>query len=232
MANKKKQFTRPEIFCKDGRKAVIKCFGKQIYLGARPSELLTMRPCGIDRAETIWAHRPPQHKLLHHGLSREIPLGLAAQAILRPWLDWADDEYCFRPFEAYQWWQKNRTRSMVRKTKIYQNEIKRATAKHRKMPKRKFLPHYNRISYRQAIQHAIAKARKNHPDAEIPRWSPYDLRHLSITRVQDELGWEAAQAHAGHTSPTTTQAYAHKAEQRLLRIAREVQDGRYDAASA
>ena len=37
-----------------------------------------------------------------------------------------------------------------------------------------------------------------------PRWTPHWLRHNVATRVRDEFGIEAAQALAGHASPSMT----------------------------
>ena len=43
-----------------------------------------------------------------------------------------------------------------------------------------------------------------------PRWVPHWLRHNVATRVRDEFGIEAAQALAGHSSPSMTAHYASK----------------------
>lgn len=65
----------------------------QLASGMRPGEV-----CGLVRecldtvglsieGNTVWVYRPKLHKTLHHGIKRQIPLGPAAQAVLRPFLE-------------------------------------------------------------------------------------------------------------------------------------------------
>lgn len=58
----------------------------QLLAGMRPSEVLGIRPCDLDRTGDVWVYRPSRHKTEHHGRAREIPLGPKAQAILTPLL--------------------------------------------------------------------------------------------------------------------------------------------------
>lgn len=46
--------------------------------------------------------------------------------------------------------------------------------------------------------------------AQVPRFSPYHLRHTALTRIRDELGLETAQAAAGHARPDMTTLYTSK----------------------
>ena len=50
----------------------------QLLTGMRPGELVIMRPCDLDKNKPIWLYRPSSHKTEHHGLSREIFIGLKA----------------------------------------------------------------------------------------------------------------------------------------------------------
>lgn len=45
---------------------------------------------------------------------------------------------------------------------------------------------------------------------DIPRFSPYHLRHTRATEVRDQLGLEAAQAALGHQNPSMTLHYSSK----------------------
>lgn len=62
---------------------------------------------------------------------------------------------------------------------------------------------YRRDSYRTAIVRACAKA-------EVPMWSPNQLRHNFATRARKEFGIEAARVALGHTSTVVTEIYAER----------------------
>ena len=51
----------------------------QLLTGARPGEIVIMRPCDIDRSEGVWVYRPTEHKTEHHGYERTIYIGPKAQ---------------------------------------------------------------------------------------------------------------------------------------------------------
>src|SRR5262245_56989999 len=54
--------------------------------GARPSEILKLKPCEIDRSSDPWELTPTRHKSSWRGKSRIIYLGPEAQTVLAPWL--------------------------------------------------------------------------------------------------------------------------------------------------
>jgi len=56
----------------------------------------------------------------------------------------------------------------------------------------------------------------------IPRWTPHWLRHNAATRVRDEFGIEAAQAIAGHASPSMTALYATKMDGLAMKVATKI----------
>ena len=62
---------------------------------------------------------------------------------------------------------------------------------------------YNGRSYRQAIIRACRKA-------EIPAWTPLQLRHTAATIVRARYGLEAAQTVLGHAKADVTQIYAER----------------------
>lgn len=67
-------------------------------------------------------------------------------------------------------------------------------------------------SYRHAITRACEQL-------GIPRWTPHWLRHNVATRVRDEFGIEAAQALAGHASPSMTAHYASNMDGLAVKVA-------------
>ncbi len=72
-----------------------------LLTGARPGELILMRPDDIDQTEDVWPYTPQQHKNSHRGDTRTILLGPRAQQILEPFLKGRPQEaYCFSPKEA------------------------------------------------------------------------------------------------------------------------------------
>lgn len=202
----------------------------QRITAARPSELCTMRPADIDRGGPLWVYKPRQHKTRWRGLPRLIPLSKECQEILAPFLFREPDAFLFSPREAVAWWNAQRAAAagQGRKTPIYPSEIKaraKRKQKRQKTTKRKQPGNrYTQHSYRQAIKHAIARARRG--EEEVTEWLPYALRHTRITEVQAQYGWDDAQAVAGHESSNTTRRYAHERHQRALRIAAEAQKPR------
>ncbi len=204
----------------------------QLITAARPSELLIMRPGDIEIDGDQWTLRPYQHKLLHKRKRREIPLGSRCQELLAPFLEGRPPEaYVFKPAEVFQWWRRHNRqhRQSTRTTPVYPCEVRRRRQEKAKRRRRKcqrkrkfeFQDYYDRRSYRQAIHHAVAKAIRAGHDIEY--WNPYDLRHASITTVQELEGWEAGAAHAGHHHESTTAKYAHRAHEARVKLAREVQ---------
>ena len=58
----------------------------QRLTGARPGEMLALRPADVDRSGEVWFYRPEHHKTAHHGKTREIAIGPRGQRILAPYL--------------------------------------------------------------------------------------------------------------------------------------------------
>ena len=66
--------------------------------GARPSEMLALRPCDVDRSRGVWSFTLPAHKTAWKGKARVIYFGPEAQTILAPWLEGVGpEEYAFSP---------------------------------------------------------------------------------------------------------------------------------------
>lgn len=92
----------------------------QRLTGMRPGEIcgLTIAEIRFDSPATgIWTYSPVKHKNAHHGHTREILIGPAAQAILAPWIEArSPEEFIFQPADSLPWKPKrNRPRPIGEK---------------------------------------------------------------------------------------------------------------------
>jgi integrase len=179
----------------------------QLATGARPSEILNMKPGEIDRSGSEWIYRPKQHKNAKRGKSRAIPLvGDAKEAVI-DYLNRDPESYCFSPKEAVDWW--NAQKRADRKSKVQPSQRDRSNPNATKLPR----DCYDKNSLGRAIARACKKA-------GVPSWHPYQLRHLAGTLVRDALGAEAAQALLGHSNIKMTEHYAKLSEQKAIEAAK------------
>lgn len=76
----------------------------QLLTGARPDEVLSLRPCDIDTngGEGVWVVRPARNKTQYMGHDRAMFLGPRAQAVLEPFMGRGSEEYLFSPAEAFR----------------------------------------------------------------------------------------------------------------------------------
>jgi integrase len=179
----------------------------QHLCGARPQEVISIRPCEVETTGDVWLYQPRRHKTEHLDRSKVIMLGPRAQDLLRPWLDRDPDSYCFVPAEAAAW-QRDRTR----RRQVARISDTRARAG---LPRRAPGPRFTRHSYRVAIQRACRRA-------GIPVWSPHQLRHTRATTIRQRYGLEAAKAVLGHTDTKITEIYAERDLETASRIMREI----------
>jgi integrase len=178
-----------------------------VATGARPSEILTMKPAEIDRSGDEWFYRPRQHKNAKRGKTRSIPiLGDAREAVI-DYLNRDPDAYCFSPKEAVEWW--NAQKRAARQSKVQPSQLDRSNPNATKLPREC----YDKHSLGRAITRACKKAK-------VPAWHPYQLRHLAATMVRDVLGCESAQALLGHSTMSMTQHYAKLNEQKAAAAAK------------
>ena len=197
----------------------------QKLTGMRPCEVTIMRPCDIDRSESIWIYQPTDHKSAWRGHGKTVPLGPKAQAVLKPFLDRADEVFLFSPKEATEWRKQRRPvhYKSKRKTPVYPSELKRREKvkqiRKKRKPKRPYRGSYNTDSYRRAIEYGFKKAKK--AGVEIPHWHPHQLRHTRATEVRRLAGIEAAQVSLGHARADVTQVYAEKNLELAMKIARD-----------
>lgn len=185
----------------------------QRITGMRSTEICIMKPCNLDRSGEVWLYKPDRFKNLWRETATEkiIYLGPQAQAIIKPFLFRSKEEYCFKPSESAIW--HNQQRHEKRVTPLKQGNQPGTNKKGTQT----FQPCYNKNSYRKAIHHAIAAARK--AGQEIPDWHPHQLRHLATTRIRKQLGKEAAQAVLGHSDSVMTEHYSREVAQSLAKEA-------------
>lgn len=180
----------------------------QRLTGARPGEICGLRPVDLDSTNEVWEFRPPLHKTSHKGKERVIPIGPKAQAVLIPFLDCSNECYCFSPVESRR--QSQERRHAKRKTPP---SVGNYVGKSRKEnPKRQPTAKFTNASYRKAIVRACKLA-------GVPAWSPNQLRKTRLTEIRKQVGIEAAQCVAGHSSLSTTEIYAERDRQTASRIA-------------
>jgi integrase len=211
----------------------------QLLTAARPSEILTMRPCEIDRTAPIWVYSPAEHKTAHHGHQRKIYIGPRGQEILRPFLFRSENSYCFSPAEAEA--QRLTIRHQKRTINPAWGNVPGSNRKEN--PIRVNGDVYPAATYRHAITRAIERAfpAPEHlcqRDGETKQqwrnrlsakekaelkawhkqyhWHPHQLRHNAATFLRKEFGLETARIILGHRSAAITEVYAETDQQKAI----------------
>ncbi len=183
----------------------------QRLTGARPGEVCSLRAIDLDRSSDVWLYVPDEHKTEHHSKHRVVVLGPRAQQLLEPYLDRADEAFCFSPAESEQ--LRREQAAATRKTPLkYGN---RHGTNRVSQPKRQPGERYTTDSYRRVIHRACKKLK-------IEKWAPNRLRHTSATEIRKRFGLEAAQVVCGHESADVTQIYAERDLELARKVAREV----------
>jgi integrase len=180
-------------------------------IGGRSTEICIMRPCDFDRSGMIWEYRPARHKTdyLEGEEEKVIAIGPKSQEILAPYFDRPAEAYLFSPRESE--FERHRGMRERRKSKVQPSQQNRA----KKKPKRTPREHYDRDSYRRAVQRAARKA-------GVESWNPHQLRHANATEVRKQFGIEAAQVMLGHKDVKVTQVYAERNLELARKVAREM----------
>ena len=179
----------------------------QHLCGARPQEVVTIRPCEVETSGDVWLYQPRHHKMEHFDRRKVIMLGPRAQEVLRPWLERDAEILLLRagrglglalPAEPSQGIPRQFDR-----------------AGEPKVPKLRPGLKYTRHSYRVAVQRACKRA-------GIEAWSPRQLRHTRATAIRKAFGLEAAKAVLGHTDTKITEIYAERDLDLARRVMREI----------
>ncbi len=184
----------------------------QLMTGMRPAELCLLRPCDLDRSESVWHYYPEKHKNIYRNIERIVSIGPRGQELLRPFLLRTEDAYCFSPAES----EKQRLEKASRERKTPLSCGNRVGTNRKDNPKRIIGEQYDSVSYRKAVRYATTAARKviredgGDPDKQLPYWTPYQLRHTAATKVRKEMGYECAGATLGHTNMSATAIYAER----------------------
>lgn len=175
--------------------------------GARPSEILTLRPCDIDRTRDVWSYRVESHKTAWRGRSRTIHFGPAAQAVLLPWLtDVAPDGYVLSPVRSEG--MRNIQRSEKRETPRWPSHLARNQKKriaHRRRPP----------SNRYTVNTLALAVRRACDAAGVAPWTCYQLRHLKAVELRQKYGLEHVRAVLGQTFMSMSDHYSRKADDAL-----------------
>ena len=177
----------------------------QLLTGARPGELVVMRPIDLNTQDVVWIYNRADHKTAHRGHNRTIFVGPRAQALIRRFLqDRPVSSYLFSPREAEsERWSKARTHRRVGQ--------KPAPPK----TSRRVGDHYTVNSYRQAIQRVCEKV-------GVPKWHPHQLRHNAATVIRREEGIEVARIILGHRSSGITEIYAEQDHSKAVAVIRRI----------
>jgi len=187
----------------------------QLLAGARPGEIVQLRPCDIDRTTPMWTYRPPGHKTEHHGHERVTFLGPRSQQVLSPFVLRPHNACCFSPAEAEE--EHRQALSAQRETPLSCGN--RSGSNRRAKPGRKPGDHYTVDSYRRAIDRGLENAfpspgnlakqegethkqcrarltKRREADRKQGRRAlhrhPHRLRHNYATNVRREFGQDPA----------------------------------------
>ncbi len=175
----------------------------QRFVGCRPSEICTLRPCDVDRSQSVWLYRPASHKTEHLGRDRVILIGPRAQEILLPYLLRNATAYCFSPAESES--KRKMLARANRKTKVQPSQANRA--KH--TPQRQPGERYTRYSYRTAVHRGCDKAfgEQHGPvsGVELMRLARQAaIGPRDMVRVGTRQRWRRARGLQGLFNPSTT----------------------------
>lgn len=182
------------------------------WTGARPSEICSMRTADVDRSAKTWVYRPRSHKNAYRGHERRIFLGPQAQRVLSPWLRDDGEEFVFQPREAVKaqreaWKQGHRTDAMRARNATNK---RRTAAEARRAEKGSGRPTSRRLAGDRYTPQRIANAvRRVCIKQKLPRWTPYQIRHATATRIEHTIDFDTARKVLGQRSVAVTQRYVH-----------------------
>ena len=183
----------------------------QRQTGMRPGEAVMMRVGDIERVKgrdaAIYRVRPEVNKVDHHDIERIVVIGPAALAIITACsIGLEEEDFVFSPKRSEL--DRNAKKRSKRQSAMTPSQRRRASKQNRGV-----CPgvgeHYTTNSYRRAIHRACDQA-------DIPRWSPNQLRHEAASRIAKTQKIEVASELLGHTELSTTRGYVNVDLERLL----------------
>jgi integrase len=185
--------------------------------GMRPGEACQLRSADLDRSGSVWFYRPRAHKTENFGRERVIPIGPRGQDVLRRFLARVPaplpDVPLFSPRDAMA--EVHAERRRLRVTPVWPSHARHVARKRRVSPKKEPGEAYTPNSFRGAVDSACKVA-------NVPSWSPNQLRHAAATRIRKEKGLEAARTVLGHASAAVTEVYAEIDTQLAAKIMAEL----------
>ena len=192
----------------------------QRWTGARPGEIVIIRPCDIDQQDKVWIYHPSHFKTdWQANAERVVAIGPKGQQILKSFLNRPSESFCFSPQESEVW--RSKIRRENRASPLTPSQVaRRPKADGKRRPRER----YDTCSYRRAIERGVyaANTRRQKDGLEIlPNWSPNQLRHLRAGEIEQTLGIEMAAAVLGHSKVETTAIYARRKRQLACEAARE-----------
>ena len=170
----------------------------------RPNEVCGLRVGDIDTSGEVWSVR----KLT----KTYVPMIIVfcesdRQIIERHIAGKSANDYLFTPAEAML--ERWAAQAQQRKSKVTPSQQERA-ARAAAGKLSAYNECYTVDAYRNAIYYAIRRA--NADGVDVPKWTPYQLRHTAVTECSYQYGIDAARAMAGHTTINMTAHYEHIAE--------------------
>ena len=87
---------------------------------------------------------------------------------------------------------------------------------------------YGFQAYGKAVRRAVNAARKDikarggNPDKELPKWTPYQLRHTAATKARKMFNYETAGALLGHSNMSATAIYAERNQGLADEVAKKI----------
>lgn len=178
-----------------------------LHTGARPGEYLALRPIDLNMHNDVWTYEPSHHKTAYRGQYRIIYFGPHAQQAIQPFLsDRQIDSCLFSPREA----------ELERKTSNAKCHRHKNQKPNPKLTERIVGAHYTVDSFRRAIDEGCKKA-------NVPSWSPNQLRHNAATHLREEFGIDVAGTILGHSiASSVTAIYAENSAEKAMAAIRRI----------
>ena len=173
--------------------------------GMRTAEACGMTLDQIDRTGAVWTYRPIRHKTMNKGFARAVALGEKAKAAIEKFLarrKIGNAEPLFSPHRQRE--ERFAELRAKRKTRVQPSQMNRKKAKPKKPPGERFTP--------MALGHAVNRACIA---AGVPRWTPYQLRHLKGAELREKFSLEHVRAALGHSHASMSAHYSRGADARL-----------------
>lgn len=192
----------------------------QLLCGARPGEIVALRPLDLDTTGKVWVARLAQHKTAYRGRERVLCFGPKAQEILREYMK---DRPLHLPIFSPKDAEAERLAALHAKRTTPLSCGNRPGTNKRENPIHTPGDCYTPNSYGRTIARAIKRYNDDEKvKVKIPNWCPNRLRHNYATMIRRAHGLDGAQVMLGHATANITQVYAEVDHTRAVSIAAEL----------